>query len=486
MNNLFQDETTQAYLNTIREVCFANAFHDITSACIAYLSLAAFAGEISEDALMNIDSRLHFTRHAAKNLGDYARRTEEDENTSAAILEFFQRPDRVAWAYYLHRRGRHRNTTYITEWNKQCFEKVQGLHLATVFGLLNIIDRLLQLGHDINSPNKHGRTALFNALDHGNTDTLRFLLKKNGLDVNARDRNGLTVLLDVKSHRDRQECIKLILEHPNLDVNARDKHGRTALMCAISNAKEETAELLLARSDVDITPKDAEGHTALSRAVLRGYRGIVKSLLETSKVDLRTRYDYHRYVDVGMGNCTLLHLALGRPMYRKITTGHEAILEMLLATKAIDVNARDASGATVLHRSTKYRQTKALEILLDQGDIDFNAEDEKGQTPLHWTAFSNSNAIQILLKQKGVNVNAKTKTGSTMLHLLSEGTGIDADLLLKRIQMLIEIDGVDLNLRDKNGQTPLGILKNKTSKYPRVGKMEKEKMDLLEARGGVV
>jgi hypothetical protein len=96
MNNLFQDETTQAYLNAIREVCFTNAFHNMTSACVAYLSLDAFTGEISEDALKNIDSRLHFTRHAAKNLGDYARRIEEDEKMSAAILEFFQRPDRVA------------------------------------------------------------------------------------------------------------------------------------------------------------------------------------------------------------------------------------------------------------------------------------------------------------------------------------------------------------------------------------------------------
>jgi ankyrin repeat protein len=84
-----------------------------------------------------------------------------------------------------------------------------------------------------------------------------------------------------------------------------------------------------------------------------------------------------------MSNCTLLHLALGRPMYFKITAGHEATLRMLLATRAIDINARDIRGATALHRSTNRWRAAALQVLLEEEDVAVNAEEESGQTPLH-------------------------------------------------------------------------------------------------------
>lgn len=76
------------------------------------------------------------------------------------------------------------------------------------------------------------------------------------------------------------------------------------------------------------------------------------------------------------GGCTALHLA--------VQVGDAAILDALLKTAGVDVNARDAGLRTPLHQAAKRRQGSLpfLQRLLAAG-ADPSVHDQSSDTPLH-------------------------------------------------------------------------------------------------------
>ena len=65
----------------------------------------------------------------------------------------------------------------------------------------------------------------------------------NGIDVNAKDDNGRTALIEAAIYG-RTEIAELLLQH-GADVNAKDTKNRTALLWAVGNHNPQTAEVLL-------------------------------------------------------------------------------------------------------------------------------------------------------------------------------------------------------------------------------------------------
>ncbi|OTA04194.1 hypothetical protein A9Z42_0047680 [Trichoderma parareesei] len=58
------------------------------------------------------------------------------------------------------------------------------------------------------------------------------------------------------------------------------------------------------------------------------------------------------------------------------------VLELLLATSNIDVNATDMNGSTALHLATKQGNANAVEFLLKTNGIDINKKDTSDSTAL--------------------------------------------------------------------------------------------------------
>jgi len=90
------------------------------------------------------------------------------------------------------------------------------------------------------------------------------LLLENGANVNGKDTNGATLLIE-SVRMGRIEVMRLLLDH-GADIEAKDNEGMTALMWTAFWGKLDIAKMLLERgAKLDAT--DDHGHTALSFAM---------------------------------------------------------------------------------------------------------------------------------------------------------------------------------------------------------------------------
>ena len=71
-----------------------------------------------------------------------------------------------------------------------------GLHLATKYGNITVIEYLIEMGHEVNVKDLKGRTPLYIAGIHHQFDCMKLLIQKGNADINILDNEGCS-LLDV-------------------------------------------------------------------------------------------------------------------------------------------------------------------------------------------------------------------------------------------------------------------------------------------------
>jgi ankyrin repeat protein len=283
------------------------------------------------------------------------------------------------------------------------------LHNAGV----NTIAWLIAKGADVEAKNNDGRTPLILAAYNDRKDKAELLIA-NGANVNAEDNNGRTPLywagfMDYKemtkfltakgaeiNATDIHEAaangnlkdVKTLLDK-GIDVNAKDKNGMTPLIRALKNENKEMVELLIANG-ADVKVRDISGHTPLHLAALMGYKAVLE-LLMAKDADVNSKNN-----------------AGGTPLHSAAWLGRKDAAELLIA-KGADLGAKDKDGATPLH----YAKNKDIAELLIAKGADINAKNSQGNTPLHRAAEQGRNDVAELLIAKGADVNAKNEFGNT-------------------------------------------------------------------------
>ena len=169
-----------------------------------------------------------------------------------------------------------------------------------------------------------------------------------GLDVDARNKYGATLLIAAAGSIDNKHCcdITAYLLETGAQVNLRDHDGHSALHWASWRDNSEVLTLLLdAGAEVDAVTH--EGLTALMLAAQQGYTTVVNLLIQANAdVNLVTNEGF-----------TAL-------MGAAITNDH-AIAKILMQAKA-DVNIVKNSGETALELASTYGRHYTASVLLNE------------------------------------------------------------------------------------------------------------------------
>ncbi|KAI0428933.1 ankyrin repeat-containing domain protein [Xylaria sp. FL1042] len=179
------------------------------------------------------------------------------------------------------------------------------------------------------------------------------------------------------------------------------------------------------------------------------------------------------------------------PLSYATANGHEAVVMLLLANRAVnsnskdfndrvDINATDSDyGWTPLSWAAANGHDTVVRLLLDKVEVNTDPMDiEYGRTPLSWAAERGHKAVvEALLSKSGVNIDSKSKYGRTPLWFSKErGHEEIIELLLANkatplwyaaeigqeaiVRSLLN-DGVDPNSKSSFGRTPLSYAAEK-------------------------
>ena len=148
---------------------------------------------------------------------------------------------------------------------------------AAAKGHLEVVQRLLAGNVNVNVKDKSDRTALFHALEARYDDVADALIAVPQLDLNARGKNGVTVLISYV-WRERPDVVKVLLER-GADFKLADNDGDTALHGAAQAGNVEALRLLLSKG-ADPNVKNKVGGTPLMWAAVYGNEEAVQELLK--------------------------------------------------------------------------------------------------------------------------------------------------------------------------------------------------------------
>ncbi|KAK1266007.1 hypothetical protein QJS04_geneDACA016681 [Acorus gramineus] len=257
------------------------------------------------------------------------------------------------------------------------------VHLATRLGSLDVLQRLIKGGCDVNSMTDAGETALMLCTRYGHSECLG-ILAAAGADFGLKSLNGAsvesiadlnqlfvgfktTVLEAIRSgvivcssnatvfsplafvtKSGDNEALRSSIKWPGANLNERDKHGDTPLMIAATEGHIEAFRILIF-AGADAKLANCSGETALSLAEQSDNRdGFEKVMLEFTLCDPSPPSFTH----------ALHHAA---------REGDADSIRLLATQKQYDVNAVDGEGRTPLMLAAREGHVEACGMLISLG-----------------------------------------------------------------------------------------------------------------------
>ncbi|TLS24805.1 hypothetical protein PpBr36_08864 [Pyricularia pennisetigena] len=281
--------------------------------------------------------------------------------------------------------------------------------IAVMRNATSIIDLLIERGYDVNPRKGIEQPDLINIIAIWGTPELIRLLYTNGLNPEALDDFGETVVqraaewgcylvldtllgladlgqylrygsthpLVTTARRGYAKSNEILLNH-GADPNANDERGN-ALKCAILSGNWRVCQQLFEQPTLDVDHGGSDGKAPLLVAIGGKWeKEIIRGLLERgANIEVREPGEWKR---------TCLLLASSRVLPDGEGSSTDKVINILLKYGA-DITARDSEGWTSLFTAVTFRPVEVVQQLIDAGsDVAVVCGSDK-HTPLHEAAY---------------------------------------------------------------------------------------------------
>lgn len=335
---------------------------------------------------------------------------------------------------------------------------------------MEIIEKLLAHGADINLPDNQGKTAMDLAFEAKNVQIANSILRnyaaRRGLEVTSGN-----LLLDTIQEKN-YSFVRALLKIPRMDITAKNVNGQTALMLAVEDGQAEIIGEILAKDNTIINETNKDGFTALMLATLKGDAKAVSLLLQSPIVNLDIADKRGR---------TALTIAIQK--------NHAGIIRQLLTKNVFRANECGKNGLTPLMVAIKEGSPDVVSAFIESRGVDINAKDKFGKTPLMFAVQSGKVDIvkKLLEERPDININAVDKAGwSALMFAAYYGNTAILEDLIKH--------GAKVDIEDKDHCTPLMIATwsgvddviKKLLDQEAIARTEQRDVPLIDSYGGAL
>ena len=262
-------------------------------------------------------------------------------------------------------------------------ENVRGRNaffIASDYGSIAVIDRLLSCGFSIDSRDEDGFTPLMHAAACAKVQAVNYLLEKGADPFLIGEKNEWS-LLHFSSQGGNVIIIETFLSR-GLDINKKDNSTSniTPLILTIVYNNLEAMKYLLERGADPTLEDNSRIVSSLHLASIGGNIAIIDAILSSgANIDIQS----------SEGLTALMFAAFCK---------NRTVVDFLLL-KGANPFLKDQFGRTFLHYASQGGDVTIIEKCLSCG-LDIESKDNEGKTPLMIAASSgNSDAVKFLLQR---------------------------------------------------------------------------------------
>ncbi|KAH6916248.1 ankyrin repeat-containing domain protein [Coprinopsis sp. MPI-PUGE-AT-0042] len=252
-------------------------------------------------------------------------------------------------------------------------------------------------------------------------------------DINAPTQPLRTSALILASKYGKEKVVKHLLGVPVLHVNAHDLGGNTALSWAIASKHFTIAAKLLAVPNVNIPPSGLRGTPLFVAAARWGIEELVEILLSSRRIDVNAGDDDK--------NTALMYAAEG---------GRLGVVKQLLASEDVDLHLTNKRGETALLCAARSGCLEVVDHLLNLPAMRRLDRGHVGRVLLMSAVErGHDEAVDRAIRFPGLDINGRDETAGSALELAA-CLGYIAG-----VAKLLALHDIDTNITDGKGRTPL-------------------------------
>ncbi|XP_031477401.1 ankyrin repeat-containing protein At2g01680-like [Nymphaea colorata] len=284
------------------------------------------------------------------------------------------------------------------------------LHLATLFGHLNLVAAILMLRPTmVGAENWKMETPIHEACRLGNAGILRLLLDKDRWAACKLNSENETPLL-LACRRGHLDVVRMLLGEPVLQISEFEGSS-TCLHLAASGGYTEIVRDILKVRPYFASRLDERGRSPLHLSSRKGHIGATSELV---------KFDSDLSLVADKEGWTPLHMAA--------TKGSVHILSEILSVSRESMAMLTIAGDSVLHLGVKNNRLDVVKYVVENMDVSeiLNLRDRGGNTILHLAVAAKlPQMVKYIVSKTRIDINMVNLDGLTALDMVGDEDRVD-------------------------------------------------------------